>query len=141
MARLDDGFSTLITFGSNSSATIHFFEKTVTPPGIDGGGEIDTTTMHNTTWRTRSPKKLKTLAGGETEVAYDTAILTAILAQIQVNQQITVHFPDGHTYTFWGFLDSFIPAALKEGEQPTATIKIIPTNHDNSQVEQAPVYA
>lgn len=47
MTRLDDGHSTRVSFADYPS--VAFYEKTVTPPGVDGGGENDTTTMLNTT--------------------------------------------------------------------------------------------
>lgn len=59
MPRLDDGFSTTIEFADLPA--VKFYEKTVTPPSIIGGGENDTTTMHNVAWRTKAPKKLKSL--------------------------------------------------------------------------------
>ncbi len=138
MARLDDGHSTLLTFAANSS--VKFYEKTVTPPGIKGGGPNDTTTMHNVDWRTHAPKKLKTLSEGSASVAYDTAVYTQILAMINVNQLITIHFPDGSTYAFWGWVDEFTPGAIKEGEQPVAEVKIQPSNQNDSDVEENPVY-
>lgn len=138
MARLDDGHSTFLTFAENSS--VKFYEKTVTPPGIKGGGPNDTTTMHNETWRTHAPKKLKTLSEGGASVAYDTAVYTQILAMINVNQLITIHFPDGSTYAFWGWIDEFTPGAIKEGEQPVAEVKMQPSNQNDSDVETNPVY-
>lgn len=74
-------------------------------------------------------------------VAYDIVGWSAILAQIGVNQLVTVHFPDGKTVAFWGWLDKFEPGALKEGEQPEAECVIVPSNHNTSGVEVAPVQA
>ena len=138
MSRLDDGFATLITFPS--APTIKFYEKEVTPPGISGGGENDTTTMRNTAWRTKAPKRIKTLTEMSASVAYDPAVYDDVVAILQENQLINVEFPDGSSVDFWGWLDEFTPNAAKEGEQPTANIKVIPSNQDNSGVEQAPVY-
>lgn len=138
--RLDDGFATLITLAN--IPTVKIFEKEVTPPGISGGGPIDTTTMRNTAWRTQSPKQLKTLTAVSATVAYATEALDVIRAQINVNQEITIHYPDGSTDVFWGYLDEFTPSAHVEGEQPTATLSIQPTNHDNDEPynEVAPLY-
>lgn len=137
--RIDDGHATLFTFGNNPS--VKFFEKTVTPPGVEGGGENDTTTMRNTNWRTRAPKKLKTLTNSSTTVSYDPAIYDEVVSLIQVNQQITITFPDASTVTFWGWLDSFAPGENTEGEQPTAEITVIPSNQDNTGAEVGPAYA
>ena len=139
--RLDDGFSTLIELANLPD--IKFYEKEVTPPGVTGGGPIDTTTMRNITYRTQSPKALKTLGPMSATVAFASDVLPQIEAQMNVNQLVTVTFPDGSTWTFWGWLDEFTLGAFVEGEQPTATVTIQPSNHDNEEppVEQAPVYA
>lgn len=137
MARIDDGFKTLVSFSANPVAK--FWEKEVTPPGLDGGGENDTSTMRNTRYRTRAPKKLLTLAEMTMTAAYDPAVVNEIVAMAQVNQQITVTWPDGTTLVFWGWLDKFVFGNLVEGSQPTGTVTIIPSNQDNSGVEQAPV--
>jgi len=137
--RMDDGHATYFTFGANPA--VKFWEKTVTPPGVEGGGENDTTTMRNANWRTRAPKKLKTLANSSTTVAYDPAVYADAVALLQINQQITITFPDLSTVTFWGWLDTFSPGELTEGEQPTAEITVIPSNQDASGAEVGLSYA
>lgn len=136
--RLDDGHSTRLSFAADT--TVKFYEKTVTPPGIDGGGAIDTTTMLNTTYRTKSPKALKDVSDAALTVAYDPACIPEILALVNVNNLITVTFPDGDTVAFWGWLDKFTPGELVEGEQPTADIEIIASNVNDSGVETGPAY-
>jgi len=135
---MDDGFATIITFANIPSVRI--FEKEVTPPGIQAGGAVDTTTMRNTTWRTQSPKRLKTLTPVTTTVAYATEAYSQIFAVVGVLQEITVTFPDHSTIKFWGWIDEFTPASNTEGEQPTASMTIQPSNHDLDGVESAPVY-
>lgn len=137
MSRLDDGHSTKVTFADFPS--VEFWEKEVTPPGVEGGGAVDTTTMHNTTWRTRNAKKLKTLTSGSFTAAYDPDVLTTINLMINVNQLITVTLPDGKAWQFWGWVDVFAPQALVEGEQPEAEVTIEPSNQNASGVETAPV--
>lgn len=136
--RLDDGFATLITFANAPS--IRVYEKEVTPPGASGGGENDTTTMRNTAWRTRAPKKLKTLTPMSLSVAYDPQVYEDIENQVNVNQAITISFPDGSSLVIWGWIDEFTPGAIVEGEQPTADMTIIPSNQDASGDEIAPAY-
>jgi len=121
MALLTDGYSTRISFGG-----ITIYEKGVTPPGIDGGGEVDTTTMASTIWRSKQPKALSTLTNCKATVAYDTADYATLLAQVHVVQTITITFSDATTLVFEGWLDKFIPGECTEGEQPTAEIEIIP---------------
>jgi hypothetical protein len=138
--KLDDGHST--TFAFSADANVNLWEKTVTPPGIDGGDEIDTTTMHNNTWRTRAPRQLKTLTEMSCTCAYDPVVYTELLALINVRQSITVHMPDGSTVAFFGFLKNFEPGENSEGEQPTADVTIVPTNVDpDDGTEAAPVVA
>lgn len=137
MARLDDGFSTRISFSADSD--VQLFEKEVTPPGVSAGGVIDTTTMQNTIWRTMIPKKLKTLTESSLLVAYDVLLYNEIIAMVGVNQIITITFPDLTTIVFNGTIDEFTPGALIEGEQPTADITIVPTNQTAALVEAGPV--
>jgi len=139
MARLDDGHSTTVSFGT--STVTKLYEKEVTPPGMEGGGENDTTTMHNTVYRTKSPKKLKSLTDMSMVCAYDPAAYSELVAAININQLITVTFPDGDTLAFWGWLDVFTPNAIVEGEQPTANVTIICSNQNASGVETAPSYS
>ena len=138
MSRIDDGFSTTISFASATSGLEVFWEKEVTPPGISGGGEIDTTTMQNTTWRTKWPKSLKTMTEGSITVSYDPDIYDEIVSMLGDNQLITITFPGTETLAFYGFIDSFSPNAIVEGEQPTAEIVMIPTNQTDLKVETAP---
>ncbi len=136
--RLDDGYQTLVSFAANGA--VKFYEKSVTPPGVDGGGEVDTTTMLNNTYRTRNPKALITLSNITMHGAYDPAVYPQIVALVNVNNLITVTFPDGDTLAFWGWLNKFTPGENVEGEQPKAEIEIIPSNQNSSGVETAPVH-
>ena len=144
MAIINDGHATTIAFAESASGvllTTFLKEKTVTPPGVSGGGENDTSTMRNSEWRTKQPKSLKTLTNSSFDAAYDPAVLDEIMETVNVNQQITITFPDGSTWTFWGWLDEFTPNANEEGAQPTAGVIIIPSNQDAAGAEIAPVYA
>jgi hypothetical protein len=139
MSYLNNGYQTLISFASNP--TVHLKEKTVTPPGIDGGDEIDTTTMRNSVWRTKQPRTLKTLTEASITAVYDPLCYNELLAMINVNQQITITFPDGSSLQFWGWLKNFTPNENSEGEQPTAACSIVPGNQDNTGAEVGPTYA
>ena len=135
---INDGHSTLITL--SGAPSIEFCEKTVKPPGVAGGGANDVTTMKNATWRTRSPKQLKTLTPANATVAYDPAVYDTVVAQINVNQLITVLFADGSTLAFWGWLDEFEPGDVEEGSQPEADVVFIPSNQDGAGAEISPLY-
>ena len=132
---INDGFSTVIVF---PGANVVFKEKEVTPPGVDGGGENDTTTMRNLAWRTRQPKKLKTLEKLTLKVAWDSAAYVSIVAEVNTNQVVRVIFPDNTILEFWGWLNKFMPDPMKEGEQPTAEIEIICSNQNDAGAEVAP---
>ena len=136
--KLDDGYRTLVAFSANPA--ISFWEKSITPPGLDGGDPIDTTTMHNDRWRSMAPRALITMTEFEMEAAYDPVLYDDMLDLLNVNTTVTVIFPDGSTLAFYGFLRSFEPGELVEGEQPTATIMVVPTNQDpTTGTEEAPV--
>lgn len=136
--KLDDGFSTQVAFAKD--ANVSFWEKTVQPPGLDGGDAIETTTMFNAAWRTMGARQLKTLTEASIVAAYDPDVYNNILALVNVEGDITVHFPDGSTLDFFGYLRVFEPQDCEEGAQPEANITIQPTNFDPVNfVEAAPV--
>jgi len=138
MAVINDGHPTRLTFALFPS--VSFCEKAVTPPGIEGGGANDITTMKNTVWRTMSPKKLKSLTEASMTASYDPVVYDDIVAMINTNQVITVTFADGSKIDFFGWLDTFVPGEAVEGEQPTATLTIIPSNQDALGAEVGPTY-
>jgi len=127
---LKDGYQTLITIEDDPN--ISFWEKTVQPPGLDGGDKVDITTMHNTALRTYVARSLTEMTDMRTRVSYDPDAYDEILAVINTNDVITVKFSDGSTIAFWGYLRSFEPADISEGSQPEADIVICPTNYDGS---------
>jgi len=137
MARLKDGFSTIITFQTPQTS---IFEKEVTPPSLDGGDAINTTGMRNTAFRTSSPRSLISVGNISGVCAYDTDAYDDLVDCINVNQSIVVTFPDSATLTVYGALKSFTPNSNKEGEEPTANFEISVTN-DNNGTETGPVLA
>jgi len=136
--RLDDGFSTIITF--DLAPSIRLFEKDVTPPGYTAGGPIETTTMRNIAYRTSAPRQLKSLTQITATVAYATSALEDIWAMIGVNQLITVTFPDESTLEFFGWIEEFTAATHTEGEQPTASLVVQPGMRNPDGDEVAPIY-
>ena len=136
--RMDDGFSTEVTFSENPDLKV--WAKTVKPPGVSGGGAIQTTTMKNTRIRTKKPKQLYDITDGELKCAYDPAVIVEILEMLQVLQQITVTFADNSSQTFWGWLESFQPDDLSEGEQPTAAVQFMASGEDDAGVEEGITY-
>lgn len=135
---LRDGYSTTITIAN--LPLVKLYEKSVTYGATSLGGGIDVTTMRNSSFVTMAPKSLKTEEPLTLTVAYATEALDDIMAQMGVNQQITVTLPDTSYWTFWGFIDSFTPSAHTPGEQPTADISIVKSNMNTDWVETGPVY-
>jgi len=136
--RLDDGFSTTIEL--ENLPTVKLYEREVTPPGYTNDNPINTTTMRNTAYRTQAPRKLKSLMKMTVIAAYATEVYPSIWGQIGINQVIMVKFPDGSGLHFHGYIQEFLPATHKEGEQPTATLTIQPTMRDTNGNEVAPLY-
>lgn len=137
--RLRDGFPITIALGSVPAAGL--WEISVQPPGVSGGDPVPTTTQWNQVWRTMAARQLKTLTPCTSTVAYDPAYITVLAGVVNVEDAITIHFPDNSALTFWGYLGDFQPQQVGEGQQPLATITVVPTNTDPSDgSEAAPIY-
>lgn len=137
-APLGDGFSTKVTFAADPNVSL--WEKTVQPPGMDGGDPVDTTTMFNGTYRTMRPRSLITLTEHKFTAAYDPVIYIELLALVNVETTITVTFPDASTIAFYGYLKAFEPSDIEEGTQPEGDVTIVPTNWDaTNSTEEGPV--
>ena len=135
---LDDGFSTQIAFASDTD--VAFWEKSITPPGLDGGDPIETTTMLNTLWRTLRARKLVTLTEITIVANYDPVVYTQVLALVNREDTVTIFFPDDSTLAFFGYLRMFTPGEHVEGSPPECNITVQPTNWDYvNNVEAAPV--
>jgi|SRR6185312_2278744 len=148
---LRDGFASLLCFSANAS--VHLWEKTIKPPGIDGGDPTDISTMHNLVWHTMAPRKLKKMDTIECVCAYAPAAYSDMLSLINVHQTVTVFFPEGKhisgtgindgsvsTLAFYAYVQKFEPQELKEGEMPLANVTIVLTNTDPTGAEAGPVF-
>lgn len=128
-AHLQDGYQVLVNIALIPN--ISFWEKRVKPPGTDRGS-IDEATQHSEFWRPKHPKALLTFTDLTMTGPYAPAVYNEIFnagADIDV---ITVTFPDGSALAFYGWVDKFDPAELVEGEQPNATITIVPSMQDDT---------
>ncbi len=134
--KLRDGFSSKVTISGKT--TISFWEKTVTPPGLDGGPPVDQTTMFNESRVTKAPQVLYDATDGSMKVAYDPAVYVDIISIINQPVTITQTWRDGSTYAAFGYLQSFKPDALERGKQPEATVVVVYTGQDTTGVEYAP---
>ena len=136
--KLKDGYQSLIAF--NANPTVSFWEKQVTPPGLDGGEKVPQTTLQNSTFRTFASRGLYELSDVTVKAAYDPNLYTQIASLINSEGSISVKWKDGSTLDFFGYLQKFMPDALVEGTQPECTITIVCTNWDPvGKVEAGPV--
>ena len=134
---LRDGFATMITLANEPA--INLWEKATTPPGKENGDPIDLTTFHNVARRTKWPRVLIEDTDSAMTCAYDPEVEADLEAQVGLNQEITVTWNDGSTKAYWGYMKSFNPQEVSNGEQPEASCEFVVTNLDNSFAEQAPV--
>jgi hypothetical protein len=137
--KLEDGFSSKITFSRNPSVSL--WETSVKPPGVDGGDAIKTNTMFNTTWITKAARSLKEMTDGSFKFAYDPNVYTQLVDLVNRDDgTVTVTFPDGSTLAFWGYLKSVEFDDLVDGTFPSGTGTVICTNWDTTNhIEAAPV--
>jgi hypothetical protein len=125
---LDSGHSTKVTLGNRPA--ISFWEKTVTPPGVDVGDAIDTTNMHNTRYVTKAPQPLVDITDASGTCSYDPNVLVDIVAYIGLKTTVTITHPDGSTWAEYGFLKSFTPQENSRPNQATANFSIVFTCYD-----------
>lgn len=138
--KMPDGFPTKIAM--TNAPSIQFWEFSTKPPGIDGGELIPTTNHHNVSYRTFDVKALKTLTNVTGKAFCDPDVVVTLLAQVNINQSMTVSWPTGDKITFWGALIKAEFNEHEEGKPPELTYEIGITNWDPvNKVEAAPVYA
>ena len=138
MAALTNGFKTIITLDADPN--IQLYEKRVTPPSIDMGGKIDTTTMRNSSLRTGAPKSLVGLGDLQAVCAFNPAVYQEFYDIAGVIDNTTVTFPDGAELQFWSFADKLTFNEMVEDEQPTATAVFCLPNTDPNGDEDVIVF-
>ncbi len=137
-AAMQDGYKTVIAFAADPD--ILLWEESVQPPGVDGGEKMSMTTMFNDEWHTFAAQALKMLTDSAITCKYVPAAYPLIVALVNINGWITIHFPNLGTLDFVGYLQSAIPNSHEIGTPPTIALKINPTNRLNTGVETDPVY-
>ena len=144
--RIDDGYKTLVSIKDYED--LKFWEKSVGPPALNGGDPIDTTTMLNGPnypaekgVRTKAVRALVSLDDFTLTVSYDPVIYADLMIILNVETTLTIQFPNGGRYAFYGALVSFDPGDLSEGEHPEASVTFTVTNQDPiTGQEEKPVY-
>ena len=126
--KLKNGFTTKVAFLSN--ATINFWEKSTKPPGIDGGELIEQTTFFNVDVQTFAPRTLFKMTDLTMRAAYDPRLYNALITQINVADQVSLHFSDNSTLDFWGVIKAVDFSECVDGTQPEINIVVGVTNTD-----------
>lgn len=126
--KMPDGYQTLYVFAR--IPTMGIWEKSVKPPGVDGGDAINTTTMQNLVWQTMAARALKTLTQSTFKAAYDPDTIPALVNAVNQLDTCTIHYPDDSSLAFYGFLKSVEFEDLVEGTMPEGTFTVTPTNYD-----------
>jgi hypothetical protein len=120
-----DGYQILVAFALDPN--IQLWEKSVTPPGVDGGGPIEVATMRNSSLRTRAPKHLVTVTEMTMVCAFHPEVYDEFYAIMQQIQATIITFPNGTAMTIFGWVDKFMPAEFTEGNMPTANVTFYPS--------------
>lgn len=139
--RLEDGYQSFVTFAADPDVCL--WEKTVKPPGIDGGEKIPTTTMHNEERRTFASRALYELTDSTFKFGYDPNAFAQTQARGLINREttVTITFPDGSTLADYGYLQKIEFDDLADGTNPEGTATIVFTGEDPvTGEEEAPVY-
>lgn len=136
--KLKNGHKTLVTFSLDPD--IEFWEATVTPPAMDGGEPVPQTTMHNDVAHTKAPRTLVDYGDTVINAAWDPIMYTRARQYVNVEQTITVRFPDTSTLAYYGYLRSVTPTELAEGSPPRVNLVVVSTNADpTTGAEELPV--
>lgn len=137
--KMPNGYQTEVAF--SAAPAVALWERDITPPSLEGGDPIDTSTQFNTTYLTKYPGSLVDMGMFSMVCGYDPVAYSTLLSLINVNTTVTVHFPNGDSLAFYGYLKSFKPGPLSRGKMPEATVEVVPTNSDPSDcTEQPPTY-
>ena len=126
---LEDGHPSRITFARFPA--VIFWEKEISPPGVDGGSPKDMTTFFNRRFKTKRPRKLLELTDGSVTVLYDPGVFSTIIDMINVEDTITIEHADGSTRAFYGYMSKFEPGSMKEGDPPDAKVSFVSTAYDH----------
>lgn len=144
---LENGYQALITNSLDPDLSI--WEIETGSAGIEGGEPIDTTTQHNSVYRTRAPRALKSYEPFDVKFGYEAGVQKSQIEGLINTRRsgatacvITETMPDGTTLCYYGYFQKVTFDPKVEGELPTGTLTVVPTNWDPiNRVEAGPVLA
>jgi hypothetical protein len=139
---LQDTYQAVLVFAKDPN--ISLWIKSVKPPSLSNGDPVNLTNMHNTQVRTFGPRALVTVGPVTFVASYDPDVYDEALAIMGANSNdsCTMHFPDGSTLDFYGYLQELDPQEIAEdsSDQPVANCTVQVTNWDSTNdVEEVPV--
>lgn len=142
-AHMPDGFGACrFAFGRLPSFGIREFE--ITPGKITGGTPIPQTTFFNLAWHTKAPQVLLDIENFKIKGQYSPDILkptSSLLTLINQPGACSFVWPQGSSFTFFGYAMSATFGVIKEGTLPEVEIEVVVTNYDPVlRIEAAPVY-
>ena len=135
---LENGYKTLIGF--ELDADVGLEEETVKPPGFDGGGPINTSTMRNDLLESQAPKGLYRITPSNSRCAYKTGSIPKLQNMMNKKQIITYTYPNGAKLAVWGWLDKVEPDENSHGTQPKVRLTIEKSMRDRNGVLTPAVY-
>jgi hypothetical protein len=127
--KIPDGQGIFITFASNPD--LLFWEKSAKPPGYDGGDAIDITDSFNVRKKTKAPRTLVDSTDMEVTGFWEPGSLVEIEALLNVEDVITVTYPDGSKDYFYGFARVWESEDVAEGEPVMGTLTITESDWDH----------
>ena len=135
--KLPEGFKAAIAYSLR--VAINIWEVEVTPAGIMVP-EIDTSTQHNITWKTKwisAWKESKPVAG---TAGYDPDAMDDIVFLVGAQTgSFTVHAPQNTKYNYWGGMNDVTFQPWRAGQFPLLTYSNVVTNWDpTNRVEAGP---
>lgn len=131
---MDNGHSAYLLVGDVALEVVE-----VTPPGIDGGAAINTTTHNNQQVMTKAPGALIEIGDSTISVVYSPTLYAAMMPLVNVNKLIEQGWPiAGKAVKYWGYVQKLQPTSLKDKDRPLMNVTIVVTNRNNSRAETLP---
>lgn len=100
--------------------------------------QIDVTGVNNKKYKTSVRGKLIAMSGAQFVVQGDMKSLQ--IESFADNEEITVTYPNGATYKFWGYVAEVNDGNLAVDSVPSATLVLGVSNRDESGAEKEPTF-
>lgn len=135
MAVLQHGNGVSVSFANDTSPSIEGVAKAVTLPSSTWG-EIDITTLSNSSVETKAPTPLEVTGDGSITMTYAEADIAKWRALGGTTQLVTFTLAGSTSLAFYAFAKEISFSEYSNTEQPTVTVTIGVAN-DNAGTETA----